>query len=592
MQHKGQKHMAEIVPTPNRAHSLGEKRGPERVVAPATKPLQNRTEEPEFNLRILWPLARYMEDRGGREQLDAFAKMAHLTAEDFERTNQWISWETFELILANAREILGDDESFKVACAHRLEETYGPVRFFFWAASPALMFKTTESASRFFSTVGKFELVDRGRNFARLRWTSSRPESRLMCLSRQAHGCKMPTFWGLPPAMVREHSCIARGDKACEYHYYWYSPRSGLFSVTSFALVALVTMQAAPGLLSTPIGWTLPLLAGALAHMYEMYRSDQADRTTREETTDALRRLVTEEAEARLEIVLLHQRQREWTRMLEEENAERSATLAQIAERVEHLQHAREKTLLGFSHDLRNPLTAIQFSADYLRDNVHMLDSEGKLVVQDLQSATSHMRTMLAELMVVASAQRNLMTFAPKTIEIAGLVERLRRRVRALVHGRENVRASVVATRAAPVSIEMDPLLLDRVLDNLLTNAAKYTDRGAITVEVDGTRGFLVIRVSDTGRGIKQEDLVKTFHAGGSDPHTRAKNSYGVGLSVVVHLLGRIGGTLEVMSKPGRGTTFWVRLPVKFEADSGPRLTENDTGDVLSRVVKIRKSTT
>ncbi|HWL87396.1 MAG TPA: HAMP domain-containing sensor histidine kinase, partial [Polyangiaceae bacterium] len=577
---------------PNRARSLGERRGPERVVTASARRLPNRTEEPEFNLRVLWPLARYMEDRGGREELETFARGADLIAADFEVKNQWVSWETYERVLANAREILGDEDTFKTACTHRMEETYGPARFFFWAASPSLMYKTIEGASRFFSTVGRFQLVDRGRNFARLRWTSSRPESRLMCLARQAQACKIPALWGLPAAMVREHSCMSRGDKACEYHFYWYSRRSGIFSLTAFALVALATIHEAPDLLHTPIGWTLPALAATLAHIYEMFRSDRADRGTREEVTDALRRLVTEEAEARREIVLLHQRQREWTRMLEEESVERSAIMAQIAERVEQLHHAREKTLLGFSHDLRNPLTAIQFSADYLRDNAQLLDAEGKLVVQDLESAIAHMRSMLAELMVVASAQRNLMTLAPKTIEVAGLVERLRRRVRALVHGREDVRATVVASRSAPTSIEMDPLLLDRVLDNLLTNAAKYTDRGAITVEVDGARGFLVIRVSDTGRGIKQDELERTFHAGGSDPHTRAKNSYGVGLSVVVQLLGSIGGTLEVMSKPGRGTTFWVRFPVKLERGSGQRVLESDTGDILSRVVKIRKSTT
>ncbi|WP_394838411.1 HAMP domain-containing histidine kinase [Pendulispora rubella] len=332
------------------------------------------------------------------------------------------------------------------------------------------------------------------------------------------------------------------------------------------------------------------MLAATLAHMYEMFRGDRADRATRAEVQDALRRVAHEEAEARREIVLLNQRQREWTRLLEEENVERSATLAQIAERVEQLQDAREKTLLGFSHDLRNPLTALQFSADYLRDNSPRLDSEGKLVIQDLESAIANMRSMLGELMTVATAQRNLMTLVPKAIDVSGLVERLRRRVRALVHGRDDVRVNVVATRDAPGAIEIDPLLLDRVLDNLLTNAAKYTEQGAITVEVDGAPGSLLIRVSDTGRGIKPAELEQIFRAGGSDPRTRAKNSYGVGLSVVVQLLGRIGGTLEVMSKPGKGTTFWVRFPVKFVDDGRGRAQENDTGEVVNRVVKIRRS--
>ncbi|WP_394848955.1 HAMP domain-containing histidine kinase [Pendulispora brunnea] len=567
--------------------TAGDGRAPisERQVSRADEP-----DEPEFNLRLMWPIARYMEDHGGREELEKFARSCGLEAADFEGKNRWISWERFELLLANTRAIVGNDEKFKAACTHRMIETYGPIRFFFWAPTLGLMYRTIELSNRFYTSVGDFKLVARGRNFARIRWTSSRPESRLVCLSRQAHQTKLPTFFGLPEAMVREYSCIARGDSCCEYHYYWYGRQSGIFALVAFAVVALVTMYAAPGLLGKPIGWTLPLLAGALAHMYEMYRSDRADRATREEVSQGLRRIAKEEAEARREMVLLQQRQREWTRMLEEENVERSALLAQIAERVERMQDAREKTLLGFSHDLRNPLTAMQFSADYLRDNPQKLDEEGKLVVQDLTSAISHMRSMLGDLMSVATTQRDLITLAPKSIDVSGFAERLRRRLRALVHGREAVRATVTVASDAPSAIEMDQLLLDRVLDNLLTNAAKYTDRGGITVELSGVPGFLLIQVSDTGRGIKPSELERTFRAGGSDPRTRAKNSYGVGLSVVVQLLARIGGTLEVMSKPGKGTTFWVRFPAKLENETRARAIENDTGDLVKRIVTIRKS--
>jgi signal transduction histidine kinase len=125
----------------------------------------------------------------------------------------------------------------------------------------------------------------------------------------------------------------------------------------------------------------------------------------------------------------------------------------------------------------------------------------------------------------------------------------------------------------APAAVEIDPIVLDRILDNLLTNAVKYTERGAITVSFEGAPGHLVIRVGDSGRGIAPDELRRCFSPEGSPEARRASNSLGVGLSVVVRLLAEIHGRLEVQSKPGAGTTFWVFLPIG-EAREGADLTD------------------
>ena len=169
---------------------------------------------------------------------------------------------------------------------------------------------------------------------------------------------------------------------------------------------------------------------------------------------------------------------------------------------------------------------------------------------------------MLGDLVNVTKAQRDFVTMAPQPVETSELSESLRGRLRALVHGRE-VRATVFATREAPAHVEIDPLALDRIIDNLLTNAAKYTERGSIVVELDGSEGFLVIKVSDTGCGIEPHALESVFEVGGSSVESRRGDSFGVGLSVVVQLLDQMGGRLEIMSKPGSGTTFWVFVPVQ-----------------------------
>jgi signal transduction histidine kinase len=171
---------------------------------------------------------------------------------------------------------------------------------------------------------------------------------------------------------------------------------------------------------------------------------------------------------------------------------------------------------------------------------------------------------MLGDLVQVTKAQRDFVTMAPQPVETSELSESLRGRLRALVHGRD-VRTTVFATREAPQQVEIDPLALDRIVDNLLTNAAKYTERGSIVVELDGSEGFLVIKVSDTGCGIEPHALESVFEVGGSSVESRRGDSFGVGLSVVVQLLDQMGGRLEIMSKPGSGTTFWVYVPLQAE---------------------------
>jgi K+-sensing histidine kinase KdpD len=131
-----------------------------------------------------------------------------------------------------------------------------------------------------------------------------------------------------------------------------------------------------------------------------------------------------------------------------------------------------------------------------------------------------------------------------------------------LVHGRA-ITTDVVVTEAAPGNLRVDPLRFDRVLDNLVTNAAKYTERGSITITLDGAPGLLVVRVADSGRGMSERLLRQLFFERElTTAKTSGSGGWGLGLAVVVRLLGELGGELHVESVEGRGSTFEVRLPV------------------------------
>jgi signal transduction histidine kinase len=302
-----------------------------------------------------------------------------------------------------------------------------------------------------------------------------------------------------------------------------------------------------------------------------------------------LERRVERGREARRELAALRERERQWGALVQGRSGERTSALDLARDGARDPQQDRTSALLGFSHDLRGPLQVVQFGADVVRARCPG-DAYLTGVVADMDRALQQMRRMLTDLVETAANRRATFHFASQRLDVPELAERLRRRLRALVHGRD-IRTNVFVTRDAPDAIEIDPLLMDRIVDNLFTNAAKYTERGSIAVELHGMPEILVLQVTDTGCGIDPDAMGRIFEPGGSRLDARRGDSFGVGLSVVIRLLEQIGGHLEVMSKPGEGTTFWVHLPVRAQIDehaSGMR--PRTSGEVtMSPVVRIRR---
>lgn len=551
----------------------------------------------DLNLRILQPLARYLAERLGPDALARVCESTGLKPSDFDGHSRWVSHRQFEDILAAARALLPDDETFQSACAYKLAEAYGPFRFVLWAASLPTVYQHGVDHLQIVSSISTYQLSREGRTRLRLRYVSTKPESRLMCLSRLGQMTTIPTMWGYPPAQVREEQCIAKGDAACVYHVQLYERRSWLPILGGMAAGTAAALASRSGLSPEIIVWTFPLLGGAVGAIYELVRINRANLAIVEQINAGLRDLARQDAEARQELVALHQRQRDWTRLMEQQLNERVSAQQTIVEKLRELQEARVVTLRGFSHDLRNPLAVVRMTAQYLARK-HVSDPEGRAALEDIERAVDQMRKLLTELMQWATAQgEGLVRLNVQRIDTGELTDRIRRQLRAYVYGRD-IRVSVFRTREAPESIEMDSMLLDRVLDNLITNAAKYTERGSIVVEVSGTPGFMTVKISDTGCGIEDNQIARIFQPGGSDIHQRQRDSFGVGLSVVVQLLAQVGGKLEVMSKPGVGTTFWVHLPVTQNTQKPfserkslppPTVSSPEADNPLRNVVTIRR---
>ncbi len=141
----------------------------------------------ELNLRLLAPLIRCLQEEHPPEALSRLADRAGVACVALQQDLGWLTHEQFEGILHEAREWLGSDEGFQRACAYQMKRRYFPMNLVFRAVSLRQAFQIMSRTMRLVSTISHFEVSPGPHPHAvALRYHSSKPESRLMCLSRQA----------------------------------------------------------------------------------------------------------------------------------------------------------------------------------------------------------------------------------------------------------------------------------------------------------------------------------------------------------------------------------------------------------------------
>ena len=165
-------------------------------------------------MRVLRPVARYVADYYGRAELERIATASGLTLGDLDGTTRWAALEQMESVLLGARQLMPDDRTFLEACGYEIDEPRGAIRMFMGAISPTMAYEIgCKNIPHLLTRISSFDLEVVRRGEIRLRYRTTRRESRLMCFTRQASVAGVPKLWGLPAAHVAEESCVAHGDE-------------------------------------------------------------------------------------------------------------------------------------------------------------------------------------------------------------------------------------------------------------------------------------------------------------------------------------------------------------------------------------------
>jgi PAS domain S-box-containing protein len=243
---------------------------------------------------------------------------------------------------------------------------------------------------------------------------------------------------------------------------------------------------------------------------------------------------------------------------------ERNRQLEWQREELERAYRLKSEFLASMSHELRTPINALLGYTSLMRDHIYgELTSRQEEAMQRMYAASQHLLELVNDVLDLAKIEAGKMPVHIEPIDLSLLIREISLTIEPMVR-RKNLAYHVELTDRLP-SIETDRTKVKQVLLNLLSNAAKFTHQGEIRLSASPTaKGTGVeIAVSDTGIGIRSEDMNKIFEdfRQVDMSSTREYGGTGLGLSITKKLLNLLGGTIRAESSPGKGSRFTVWLP-------------------------------
>jgi PAS domain S-box-containing protein len=238
--------------------------------------------------------------------------------------------------------------------------------------------------------------------------------------------------------------------------------------------------------------------------------------------------------------------------------------------RAEEASEAKSRFLANMSHEFRTPLNAIIGYSEILREDA--LDLGQTANVNDLErinGAGRHLLALVNEILDLSKIEAGKTELHIESLDVQELVEEAVATVRSLVEANHNTLTLDCGTRLG--RMDADALRVRQMLYNLLSNAGKFTEYGEVRVTVRRISkskqtvrdGWILIEVSDTGIGMRPDQIRTAFEAFGQldASTTRKQGGTGLGLAITKHYCEMMGGAVSVQSEPDKGSTFTLRLP-------------------------------
>ena len=242
-------------------------------------------------------------------------------------------------------------------------------------------------------------------------------------------------------------------------------------------------------------------------------------------------------------------------------------------EEIQRIMNQRERLLLTITHDIKAPAASISGFIDLMKDYVS--NPQGLECLQNIKNSAAHLSHLVASLLDYHQLENGLMKVQPTSFSPAQLVAESVEgmKLRAEEKGLEisfECKMKGMGTSDSPMKkkfFRADAFRIRQILDNLVSNAIKYTDRGSVTIQAQVSeildKPTLTLSVKDTGKGMTDEEKQKVFQA-----FTRLKSAQGIegtglGLSITQELVSLLDGEIILHSTLDKGSTFIVTIPIE-----------------------------
>lgn len=236
---------------------------------------------------------------------------------------------------------------------------------------------------------------------------------------------------------------------------------------------------------------------------------------------------------------------------------------------LKHLNHTKDRILRVASHDLRNPVAAIAGLAEFLKEDYKTFNPEHKEIIDCIEEASKSVVTLLNELLDLSALDSGKLNVNLESLNLCELVRNLVPLYKGEAE-RKNIKLEFEAEESLP-PIRVDRQQIRRVVDNLLSNALKFTpSNGTVWVRVKKGLNALLLEVDDTGPGIPEHEAGALFKEFGrtSNLPTGGESSTGLGLSICHRIMRAHEGGIHFNNLPEGGTRFSVSLPAIPEQDN------------------------
>ncbi|MBS7807953.1 HAMP domain-containing sensor histidine kinase [Variovorax sp. PCZ-1] len=234
-------------------------------------------------------------------------------------------------------------------------------------------------------------------------------------------------------------------------------------------------------------------------------------------------------------------------------------SLRQQTQAATEAVQTKNNLLASAAHDLRQPVHALAFYADWLRNEPQLADS----VIPKILAATDSVNTLFNSLFDFARIEAGAIPVNLDEVDIAALIEEMAVQFAPAAHAK----GLVLRTYPVQATVYSDGVLLRRITSNLLANAIRYTEKGGVTLSAQVEGGKLMLEIIDSGLGISPEHLPHVFKEFYRAPtHEGTADSFGLGLAIVQRLCRALGHVVTLHSVLGQGTR--CRLEIQLSRHS------------------------